>query len=44
MGYGLRPYEPDPPGTVGHGGEGIGYVSFAGCLPGGALVAAAIAD
>ena len=32
-GYGLGLYEPDPPGTVGHGGEHEGYVSLAGCLP-----------
>jgi D-alanyl-D-alanine carboxypeptidase len=32
-GYGLGLYEPDPPGTVGHGGEHVGYVSLAGCLP-----------
>ncbi|HEY6566752.1 MAG TPA: serine hydrolase domain-containing protein [Actinomycetota bacterium] len=32
-GYGLGLYEPDPPGTVGHGGEHVGYVSMAGCLP-----------
>lgn len=24
---------PDPPGTVGHGGEHEGYVSLTGCLP-----------
>jgi D-alanyl-D-alanine carboxypeptidase len=32
-GYGLGLSEPDPPGTVGHGGEHIGYMSLAGCLP-----------
>ena len=32
-GYGLGLYEPDPPGTVGHGGEHVGYVSLAGCRP-----------
>jgi CubicO group peptidase (beta-lactamase class C family) len=32
-GYGLGLYQPDPPGTVGHGGEHIGYTSLAGCLP-----------
>ena len=32
-GYGLGLYEPDPPGTVGHGGEHEGYSSLAGCLP-----------
>jgi D-alanyl-D-alanine carboxypeptidase len=32
-GYGLGLYEPDPPGTVGHGGEHEGYMSLAGCLP-----------
>ena len=32
-GYGLGLYEPDPPGTVGHAGEHIGYMSLAGCLP-----------
>lgn len=32
-GYGLGLYEPDPSGTVGHGGEHIGYVALAGCLP-----------
>jgi D-alanyl-D-alanine carboxypeptidase len=32
-GYGLGLYQPDPPGTVGHGGEHIGYVSLAGCMP-----------
>ena len=37
-GYGLGLYEPDPPGTVGHGGEGIGYVSLAGCLPASGVV------
>ena len=31
-GYGLGLYEPDPRGTVGHGGEHEGYVSLAGCL------------
>ena len=28
-----RLYQPDPPGTVGHGGEHVGYTSLAGCLP-----------
>ena len=32
-GYGLGLYEPDPPGTVGHGGEHVGYASLAGCVP-----------
>jgi D-alanyl-D-alanine carboxypeptidase len=32
-GYGLGLYEPDPPGTVGHSGEHIGYMALAGCLP-----------
>jgi hypothetical protein len=32
-GYGLGLYLPDPPGTVGHGGEHEGYVSLAGCRP-----------
>ena len=32
-GYGLGLYEPDPRGTVGHGGEHEGYTSLAGCLP-----------
>ena len=32
-GYGLGLYEPDPAGTVGHGGEHEGYMSLAGCLP-----------
>lgn len=32
-GYGLGLYEPDPPGTVGHGGASSGYVSQAGCMP-----------
>ena len=32
-GYGLGLYEPDPPGTVGHSGEHVGYMSLAGCLP-----------
>ncbi len=32
-GYGLGLYAPDPPGTVGHGGEHVGYMSLAGCLP-----------
>ncbi len=32
-GYGLGLYQPDPPGTVGHGGEHIGYTALAGCLP-----------
>ena len=32
-GYGLGLYQPDPPGTVGHGGEHVGYTSLAGCLP-----------
>jgi hypothetical protein len=31
--YGLGLYEPDPAGTVGHGGEHEGYVSLAGCRP-----------
>jgi D-alanyl-D-alanine carboxypeptidase len=33
-GYGLGLYRPDPPGTVGHSGEHIGYTALAGCLPG----------
>jgi D-alanyl-D-alanine carboxypeptidase len=38
--YGLGLYNPDPPGTVGHGGTHIGYTSLAGCLPSrGAVVA-----
>ena len=32
-GYGLGLHQADPPGTVGHGGEHVGYVSMAGCLP-----------
>ena len=32
-GYGLGLYQPDPPGTVGHSGEHIGYKALAGCLP-----------
>lgn len=32
-GYGLGLYRPDPPGTVGHSGEHIGYMALAGCLP-----------
>jgi CubicO group peptidase (beta-lactamase class C family) len=32
-GYGLGLAELDPPGTVGHSGEHVGYVSLAGCLP-----------
>ncbi len=32
-GYGLGLYQPDPPGTLGHSGEHIGYMALAGCLP-----------
>ena len=32
-GYGLGLCQPDPPGTVGHGGEHVGYTSLAGCRP-----------
>jgi D-alanyl-D-alanine carboxypeptidase len=44
-GYGLGLYEPDP-GTVGHGGEGIGGVamSYAGCLPGSGLVVVVLSN
>lgn len=39
-GYGLGLFNPDPPGTIGHSGEHIGYMALGGCLPGrGAVVA-----
>lgn len=44
MRYGLGLYEPDPPGTVGHGGEGIGYVSLAGCLPASGVVVVVLSN
>jgi len=43
-GYGLGLYEPDPPGTVGHGGEGIGFVSLAGCLPASGVVVVVLSN
>jgi D-alanyl-D-alanine carboxypeptidase len=43
-GYGFGLYEPDPPGTVGHGGEGIGFVSLAGCLPASGAVVVALSN
>ncbi len=43
-GYGLGLYEPDPPGTVGHGGEHIGYTSLAGCLAADGVVVAVLAN
>ena len=43
-GYGLGLYEPDPPGTVGHGGEHIGYTSLAGCLPDDGVVVVVLAN
>ena len=43
-GYGLGLYEPDPPGTVGHGGEHVGYTSLAGCLPNDGIVLVVVAN
>ena len=43
-GYGLGLYQPDPPGTVGHGGEHIGYTSLAGCLPRDGIVVVVLAN
>lgn len=43
-GYGLGVYESDPPGTVGHGGEDVGYRSLAGCLPDDGVVFAVLAN
>ncbi len=43
-GYGLGLYEPDPPGTVGHGGEHVGYTSLAGCLPADGVVFVVLAN
>lgn len=43
-GYGLGLYEPDPPGTVGHGGSHIGYTSLAGCLPGDGVVVVVLSN
>jgi D-alanyl-D-alanine carboxypeptidase len=43
-GYGLGLYQPDPPGTVGHGGEHVGYVSLAGCLPEDGVVVAVLSN
>ena len=43
-GYGLGLYEPDPPGTLGHGGEHVGYTSLAGCLPDDGVVVVVLAN
>jgi D-alanyl-D-alanine carboxypeptidase len=43
-GYGLGLYAPDPPGTVGHSGEHVGYVALAGCLPADGIVFAVLAN
>jgi D-alanyl-D-alanine carboxypeptidase len=43
-GYGLGLYWRHPPGTVGHGGEGIGYVSLAGCLPASGVVVVVLSN
>jgi D-alanyl-D-alanine carboxypeptidase len=43
-GYGLGLYRPDPPGTVGHSGEHIGYMSYAGCLPADGLIVVVLSN
>ncbi len=43
-GYGLGLYEADPAGTVGHGGQHIGYASLAGCLPDDGVVVVVLAN
>jgi len=42
--YGLGLYWADPPGTVGHGGEDVGGVSLAGCLPDDGIVVAVLVN
>ena len=42
--YGLGLYWPDPPGTVGHGGQDLGGVSLAGCLPEDGVVVAVLVN
>ena len=42
--YGLGLYRPDPPGTVGHGGQDLGGVSLAGCLPDDGVVFAVLVN